>query len=118
MPRLAGDKLVTDRTAALTTAGLPLPEPDQAAILRGTDELFNAAKTTVEARLKGITEAGLQLPAELLSACWQPEAEYQKFHKTVTSIPALKVRGGQATAEPFASLPAGGGAASTGRMLG
>ena len=116
--KTAGDKLVTDRTAALTTAGLPLPEPDQAAILRGTDELFNAAKTTAQARLKGITEAGLQLPAELLSACWQPEAEYQKFHKTVTSIPALKVRAGQVTAEPFATLPAGGGAASTGRMLG
>ena len=124
--KLAGDKLVTDRTAALTTAGLPLPEaepkawPDPgtpAAILRAP-ERFAAAKTTVEARLKGITEAGLQLPAELLSACWQPEAEYQKFHKTVTSIPALKVRAGQATAEPFATLPAGGGAASTGRMLG
>jgi hypothetical protein len=116
--KLAGDKLVTDRTAALTTAGLPLPEADQTAILRGTDEFFNAAKTTVEARLKGITEAGLQLPAELLSACWQPEAEYQKFHKTVTSIPALKGRAGLVTAEPFATLPAGGGAASTGRMLG
>ena len=116
--KTAGDKLVTDRTAALTTAGLPLPEADQAAILRGTDELFNTARTTAQARLKGITEAGLQLPAELLSAVWGAEPEYQKFHKTVTSIPALKVRAGQATAEPFATLPAGGGAASTGRMLG
>ena len=116
--KLAGDKLATDRTATRTTAGLPVPDADQAAILRGTDELFNAAKTTAEARLKGITEAGLQLPAELLSAVWGAEPEYQKFHKTVTSIPALKVRAGQATAEPFATLPAGGGAASTGRMLG
>jgi hypothetical protein len=116
--KLAGDKLATDRTATLTTAGLPVPDADQAAILRGTDELFNAAKTTAETRLKGITEAGLQLPAELLSAVWGAEPEYQKFHKTVTSIPALKVRAGQVTAEPFATLPAGGGAASTGRMLG
>ena len=114
----ARDKLATDRTAALTTAGLPLPDAEQSAILRGTDELFNTAKTTAETRLKGITEAGLQLPAELLSAVWGAEAEYQKFHKTVTSIPALKVRAGQVTAEPFATLPAGGGAASTGRMLG
>ena len=115
--RLAGDKLATDRTAALTTAGLPVPDADQTAILRGTDELFSAAKATAETRLKGITEAGLQLPAELLSAVWGGEPEYQKFHKTVTSIPALK-RAGQVTAEPFATLPAGGGAASTGRMLG
>jgi len=115
--RLAGDKLATDRMAALTTAGLPVPDADQTAILRGTDELFNAAKATAETRLKGITEAGLQLPAELLSAVWGGEPEYQKFHKTVTSIPALK-RAGQVTAEPFATLPAGGGAASTGRMLG
>jgi hypothetical protein len=116
--KAAGDKLVTDRTAALTTAGLPLPDADGSAILRATEELFTAAKTTVEARLTAITEAGLQLPSELLSAVWGAEAEYQKFHKTVTSIPALKVRAGQATAEPFATLPAGGGAASTGRMLG
>ena len=109
---------MTDRKAALTTAGLPLPDADGSAILRATEELFTAAKTTVEARLKAITEAGLELPAELLAAVWGAEAEYKKFHKTVTSIPALKVRAGLATAEPFATLPAGGGAASTGRMLG
>ena len=45
-------------------------------------------------------------------------AGYWVSRKTLTSIPALKVRGGQAAAEPFATLPAGGGAASTGRMLG
>jgi hypothetical protein len=122
--RLAGDKLATDRTAALTTAGLPLPDTEpnlglaSAAILRAPEAEFAAAKATAETRLKVITEAGLELPAELLSAVWGAEAEYKKFHKTVTSIPALKVRAGLAVAEPFASLPAGGGAASTARMLG
>ena len=107
----------------MTQAGLPLPEAEPnlglatAAILRAPEAEFAAAKATAEPRLKAITEAGLELPAELLAAVWGAEAEYQKFHKTVTSIPALK-RAGQVTAEPFATLPAGGGAASTGRMLG
>ena len=122
--QVAADKLATDRKAALTTAGLPLPDAEpnlglaSAAILRAPEAEFAAAKATAETRLKAITEAGLELPAELLSAVWGAEAEYKKFHKTVTSIPALKVRAGQVTAEPFATLPAGGGAASTARMLG
>jgi len=111
-----GDKLAADRTAGLTTAGLPLPEAEVSAILRASEDAFNAAKTLAETRLKGLTEAGLELPAELLSACWGSEAEFKKFQKTVTSIPALK-KGGTFKAEPFATPPGGGGT-STGRMLG
>jgi len=54
----------------------------------------------------------------LLAACWTPEAEFKKFQKTVTSIPALKVRAGRATAEPFATPSAGGAASTTVPMLG
>jgi len=116
--RLAAEKLATERTAALTQAGLPLPEAEVAAILRAPEADFTAAKGTVETRIKGFTEAGLELPAELLAACWAPEAEFKKFQKTVTSIPALKVRAGRATAEPFATPPAGGAASANVPMLG
>jgi len=100
----------------LTTAGLPLPE--DGAILRLAETDYATAKTTLETRIKTFTEAGLDLPAELLAQCWAPEADFKKFQKTVTSIPALKVRAGRASAEPFATLPAGGGANPTARMLG
>jgi hypothetical protein len=121
--RVAAEKLATERTAALTTAGLPLPEAEpnlglaSAAILRAPEAEFNAAKATLEARIKGFTEAGLELPAELLAACWAPEAEFKRFQKTVTSIPALKVRAGRATAEPFATPPAGGAVKPGTKML-
>jgi hypothetical protein len=127
--RLAAEKLATERTAALTQAGLPLPEAEpnpglapnlglaSAAILRAPEAEFAAARGTVETRIKGFTEAGLELPAELLAACWAPEAEFKKFQKTVTSIPALKVRAGR-VAEPFATPPAGGTASATVPMLG
>lgn len=115
---VAAEKLATDRTAALTTAGLPLPEPEVAAILRAPEADFNAAKATAETRIRAFTEAGLELPTELLASCWAPEAEFKKFQKTVTSIPALKVRVGRATAEPFATPPTGGAASATVPMLG
>jgi len=79
---------------------------------------FTAAKGTVETRIKGFTEAGLELPAELLATCWATEAEFRKSQKTVNSIPALKVRAGRATAKPFATLLAGGAASATVPMLG
>jgi len=118
--RLAGDKLASDRTAALTAAGIPLPESEVAAVLRASEDHFVAARTTVETRLKAFTEAGLELPSDLLANCWLPESDFKKFQKTVTSIPALKVRGGAVAAEPFASPPVGGGSGSgaTARMLG
>ena len=122
--RVAAEKLATERTAALTQAGLPLPEAEpnlgqaSAAILRAPEAEFTAARGTVETRIKGFTEAGLELPAELLATCWAPEAEFKKFQKTVTSIPALKVRAGRTTAEPFATPPAGGAASATVPMLG
>ena len=113
--RQAGEKLASERKTALTAAGLPLPEAEAAAILAESEERYNAARTTTETRVKAITAAGLDLPAELLANCWLPDADFQKFQKTVTSIPALKVR---AAAEPFASPPVGGGGTPTVRMLG
>jgi hypothetical protein len=116
--RQAGEKLAADRKTALTAAGLPLPEAEAAAILADTEERYSAARAKTEDRVKAITAAGLELPAELLANCWLPDTDFQRFQKTVTSIPALKVRAGQAAAEPFAAPPAGGGGAQTVRMLG
>jgi len=119
--RMAAEKLATERTTALTQAGLPLPEAEpnlglaSAAILRAPEAEFTAARGTVETRIRAFTEAGLELPSELLAACWAPETEFKKFQKTVTSIPALKRK---TAAEPFATPPAGGAASATVPMLG
>jgi hypothetical protein len=66
--------------------------------------------------VKAFTEAGLELGAEALAACWAPEAEFKRFEKTVKSIPAFKRAEGAPPASPFAAPPAGGGTTS-GRML-
>jgi hypothetical protein len=86
----AVEKLVGERKAALTTAGLPLPEAQVEAVLRDTEEIFTAARTLATTRLTAFTEAGLDLPAELAANAWLPEKEFQAFHKTVTGITALK----------------------------
>ncbi len=95
-----------DHVAAVTKAV-------EAAIVRTPDADFTAARDTVETRIKGFTEAGLELPEELLAACWVPEAEFKKSQKTLTSIPAFKVRAGPTTAEPFATPPNDGAESAT-----
>jgi hypothetical protein len=84
------DELATGRRTALTTAGLPLPEAEVEAILRADEPTFTAARTLTETRLKGFTEAGIELTPELLGKAWLPEAAFGVFQKTVSAIPSLK----------------------------
>jgi hypothetical protein len=86
----AADALATGRRTALTTAGLPLPEAEVEAILRADEPTFTAARTLTENRLKGFTEAGIELTPELLGKAWLPEAAFGVFQKTVSAIPSLK----------------------------
>ena len=104
--KLASEKLAGDRTAALTTAGLPLPDADVAAVLQASEEVFAAARTTAESRIKGFTEAGIELSPELAANVWASDAAFKTFQKTVASIPSLK-RSAAPTPEPFAAAPAG-----------
>jgi len=113
---LAAEQTATARTTALTTAGLPLPDADVAAILREPEEKFAAAKTLAQERLAAFTTAGITLEGELAAGVWLPENEFKKFHKTVSAIPAL--RRAAPAAEPFATPPAGGGGATSHRILG
>lgn len=111
----AADKLATERKAALQTAGLPLPEADVEGVLRAAEDVYSAARATAESRLKGFTEAGIELSGELASLVWAPEDKFGVFQKTVSSIPAL--RRGAHGAEPFAAAPAGAPAIPGKRML-
>ena len=114
----AAAKLAADRTTALTTAGLPLPESDVAAVLRASDEVFAAARATAETRMKSLTEAGLELSPELAANVWAADGQYAVFQKLVTGIAALKRAPRTPAAEPFASGPAGSGATPAKHMLG
>ena len=114
----AAAQIATDRTAALTTAGLPLPEGDVARVLRASEEVFQAARTTAESRTKALTEAGLALTPALLANVWEAEGAYAIFHRTVNGIAALKRAPRTPAPEPFASGPAGPGATPAKHMLG
>jgi hypothetical protein len=76
------------RKTALQTASFPLPNVDE--VLRGTDEQFNAAKATAEARLADLKSKGISLNADLMSKVWLAEPAYNDFRTLVESIPALK----------------------------
>lgn len=119
------EKLVTDRKAALTTAGIALPgtgaepmvEAEVNRILRASEEDFTAARTQVTTRLTGFTEAGITLPADLAANVWLPEREFGVFQKTVAGITALKRTGGR-PGSPFAGNPEPEPAKGGKRMVG
>jgi hypothetical protein len=96
----AADTLAVTRRAALTQAGIPLPEAEVEAILRAPEADFAAARTLTENRLKGFTEAGIELTPELLGKAWLPEAAFGVFQKTVGAIPSLRR---SAAPEPLAN---------------
>jgi hypothetical protein len=96
----AADALAVTRRAALTQAGIPLPEAEVEAILRADEPTFTAARTLTENRLKGFTEAGIELTPELLGKAWLPEAAFGVFQKTVGAIPSLRR---SAAPEPMAN---------------
>jgi hypothetical protein len=90
--------VIATRSAALTTAGLPLPDAEVEKILGGTEEEFNAAKALFETRKAEIKTAGITLAsAPLLAKLWLVEDKYAAFRGYINEIPALKV-----TPEPFA----------------
>ncbi len=94
--------LVKTRSEGLTTASIPLPPADLAAILGETEENFTALRTTFDARKKKLTEEGFQLNSELLANCWLPAAEFTRFEKILASTPSLKIK-----PEPFMGGPGG-----------
>ncbi|MGA3265503.1 MAG: hypothetical protein ABSE16_01620 [Verrucomicrobiota bacterium] len=109
--KLLAEKTAGERKAALTTAGLPLPDADAEAILRASEAEFDSAKATAEKRVK--TLAGLSLTAELLAAVWRDEKTYGVFEKTVNGIAALKHA--TPSPEPFATPP--GAANQSGKKM-
>jgi len=100
-----------ERKTALTTASLPLPEGAMEALLRGTAEAFEAAKTTAADRLKKFTEAGITLPPALLGNVWLGASDYQTFESTAMGCMASLKRTPAKVDEPLAGLvsPAAGG---------
>ena len=81
------------------------------ALLRGTAEAFEAAKTTAADRLKKFTEAGITLPPALLGNVWLGASDYQTFESTAMGCMASLKRTPAKVDEPLAGLvsPAAGG---------
>jgi hypothetical protein len=115
--KAAADKLVADRKAALTTAGLPLPEATVEAVLRAPEKEFTAAQTLVVERQKGFTEAGIDLSPELAASLWLPADQFNIFNTTVRGVTALKRTTGR-PASPFATGIGEPTAGSGKRMVG
>lgn len=106
-------KRVTERTAELTTAGLPIPAPD---LLGKEDADFKTAKDTAAKRFPEVKDFGL--PADrVLSLCWGTEeksytdtlATMQAVKASASKTPAIRAAAfGNKTSPVLSAAPVGG----------
>lgn len=94
-------KVLTDRKAAVQTAGLPLPED---ALLEGTDEEFTARQTVAATRVENLRKLGVSHNSATLVKAWLPADQYDNFEKCAAELLSQLPRG--RALEPFAG-PAG-----------
>ncbi len=102
---------VAERTTALQTAGLPLPDAEIERLLGGTDEEFAAHRTRVEAHLAQFKDKGIQLAANSTARAkaWLAADAFKGFLALADGIPSLKGGGAEPFANGLAKSPASPG---------